>query len=104
MPSSAKSGTTRSSTARASAARLDVLSRLLAAVAGGYLAATAVAMAIAALWPGPRAEGVMAATLLSFALYAGAVMWAFAARRARSAWYGLLAVAAAGALLARFLP
>ncbi|TDN56802.1 hypothetical protein C7389_101181 [Azoarcus indigens] len=104
MPSSAKSGTARSSTARASAARLDVLSRLLAAVAGGYLAATAVAMAVAALWPGPRAEGVMAATLLSFALYAGAVMWAFAARRARSAWFGLLAVAAAGALLARLLP
>ncbi|MBY4899215.1 DUF3649 domain-containing protein [Cupriavidus sp. AU9028] len=69
--------------------RLGVASRAVAGIAGGYgLAALATAWLAVAL-PGPRAEAVTAATLLSFAIYAGAVMWVFAARTAWRAWAGL---------------
>jgi uncharacterized membrane protein len=46
-----------------------------------------------------RADAVMTATMLSFAIYACAVIWVFAARDAWRAWIGLglptLALAAA---------
>jgi len=70
--------------------RFAVASRVLAAILGGY-ALTAVAIALLALWlPMARAEAVLTATLLSFALYAGAVIWVFAARSAWRAWLGIL--------------
>ncbi|WP_050463805.1 DUF3649 domain-containing protein [Herbaspirillum autotrophicum] len=70
--------------------RFAVASRALAAILGGY-ALTAVAIALLALWlPMARAEAVLTATLLSFALYAGAVIWVFAARSAWRAWFGIL--------------
>jgi len=40
--------------------------------------------------PLPRADAVLAMTLLSFGLYAAAIIWSFAARSARVAWTGLL--------------
>jgi hypothetical protein len=80
-----------------------VLARLAAALVGGYAAANALALAVSALWPGPRADAVLAALLLCFAFHAAAVMWAFAARSARAAWAGLLLVAALGATLAMLL-
>jgi hypothetical protein len=80
-----------------------VLSRLAAAIVGGYAAANALALAVSALWPGPRADAVLAAILLGFAFHAAAVMWAVAARSARAAWAGLLLVAALGATLAMLL-
>ncbi|KAF1048252.1 DUF3649 domain-containing protein [Xylophilus sp.] len=74
--------------------RLAVASRALAAIAGGY-AIAALATAALALWlPLARAEAVVAATLLSFAVYACAVVWVFAARSAWRAWGGLLAASA----------
>jgi len=70
--------------------RAGVAVRLLAAIVGGY-ALTAIAMSLlAVLLPASRVDAVMTATLLSFPLYAVAIMWAFAARSAWRAWAGLL--------------
>ena len=73
--------------------RLAVLSRAAAAAVGGYAAAAALSILLSRVLPMPRAEAVLTAMLLSFALYAGAVVWAFAARNPRTVWLGLLGVA-----------
>jgi hypothetical protein len=84
-------------------ARRGILSRLVAAIFGGYVAANALALALSALWPGSRADAVLAATLFSFLFHVGAVLWAFAARSARVAWGGLLLLSAFGAALTKLL-
>lgn len=78
--------------------RLSVSSRVAAAIVGGYAVAMLVSIAISRLMPTSRAESVGTGMLLSFAIYASAVVWVFAARTATRAWTGLLiamAVAAA---------
>jgi len=82
--------------------RLAVASRAVAAIAGGYavaaLSAAALALALPA-WTGmARSEAVLTGTLASFAVFAGAVMWVFAARTALRAWAGLALSAAVLAL------
>jgi hypothetical protein len=77
-------------------ARRDLLLRLTAALFAGYAAASGIAIGLAVLLPGGKAEAVLAGTLLSFALYAAAVIWAFAARSAGRAWCGLLLAGAIG--------
>ena len=83
-----------------------MVSRLLAAVFGGYLLASAVAGFIAAALRGARAEAGLAGVQWSFALYALAVVWAFSPVSPGRVWLGLLAPAAAlagaAALLARW--
>lgn len=61
---------------------------------GGYALATALSVALVAIfamgWGGmARSDAVLLAMSLSFVVYVGAVMWAFAARSAWSAWKGL---------------
>ncbi|MWL89398.1 MULTISPECIES: hypothetical protein [unclassified Cupriavidus] len=68
-----------------------VISRLFSAVFGGYLLASSIIVASAALLPGQRASAVMASSLSSYAIYTAAVIWAFAARTTRGAWFGVLA-------------
>ncbi|RZA29132.1 MAG: DUF3649 domain-containing protein [Proteobacteria bacterium] len=69
---------------------LGILSRTIAAIAGGYLLASLSAVGCA-VWMGPpRSEAVLTGMLLSYAVYAGAVIWVFAARSAWSAWTGLI--------------
>ncbi|RZT39344.1 hypothetical protein [Cupriavidus agavae] len=79
---------------------LPVLSRLLAAIFGGYLLASSAIVASAMLAPDHRASAVMASSLLSYAIYTAAVIWTFAARTTRAAWLGLLAPAALLLMLA----
>jgi len=74
----------------ASSPRWAVASRTLAAILGGYALAHAVSILLAALLPLARGEAALLAIQLSFAVYAGAVLWAFAARSAWMAWQGLL--------------
>ena len=85
---------------------LSVLSRLLAAVLGGYLLASALAVFLAAALPGPRADAVLAGMQWSFALHVLAVVWAFSPISPGRAWLGLLlpaaALAGAAALMARW--
>jgi len=71
--------------------RLSILSRVLAAVFGGYLLAALGAVLMARGLPIVQTEATGAATLFSFVSYTGAVMWVFAARTAARAWLGLAA-------------
>ena len=82
--------------------RLAVLSRTLAAVGGGYVLTTLATMVAARFLPMGRADAVMTATMLSFAVFTCAVIWVCAARSAWRAWCGLALPALALALLAWF--
>ncbi|CQR84316.1 Protein of unknown function [Paracoccus aminovorans] len=77
---------------RAVLARGPLASRIVAALFGGYALAALVSVAALAL-PMPGPDAVFTGMLLSFLIYAGAVVWVFAVRSARRAWAGL-AVAA----------
>ena len=83
--------------------RLRAASRACAAIAGGYAFAAAASALLAMLLPLPRADAVVTATLLSFAVYAAAALRAFAAPSAWRAWAELMLPAAVMALAARGL-
>ncbi|WP_052367658.1 DUF3649 domain-containing protein [Algiphilus aromaticivorans] len=70
--------------------RLAVASRSLAAGIGGYGCAAAFAAALAVALPLARSEAVLWGTMLSFAVWSLAAIWAFAARSAGQAWLGIL--------------
>ncbi|MDB5877023.1 MAG: hypothetical protein JWQ41_437 [Variovorax sp.] len=69
-----------------------LLSRIVAAIFGGYALAALSSVAALAL-PVDRTQAVIGGVLLSFAVYTGAVIWVFAVRSARRAWVGLLLAA-----------
>lgn len=71
---------------------LPLLSRIVAAIAGGYALAALTSAAAVAL-PLPPAEAITTGMLLSFAVHATVVIGVFAARSARRAWAGLLLAA-----------
>ncbi|RJF74301.1 DUF3649 domain-containing protein [Rhodopseudomonas palustris] len=71
-----------------------LISRIVAALLGGYGIAALFSLAVLAL-PISKPQAVLTGQLASFAIYAGAVIWVFAVRRALTAWIGLLIVAAA---------
>ncbi|MBS7779972.1 iron transporter [Acidovorax sp. CCYZU-2555] len=74
------------------AARWTLASRCLAAALGGYALASSLPVAIVALVASDtlaRADAALVALQLSFAVYTGAVVWAFAARSAALAWAAL---------------
>ncbi len=71
-----------------------LISRIVAALLGGYGIAALFSLAVLAL-PISKPQAVLTGQLASFAIYAGAVIWVFAVRRALAAWIGLLIVAAA---------
>lgn len=75
-----------------------LVSRIIAAIFGGYALAALSSVAAVAL-PMDAAQAVLAGMLASFAVYAGAVIWVFAVRSAWRSWTGLL-VAALPLLLA----
>jgi len=70
--------------------RAGVLSRTVAAIAGGYGLSALVAAALALTLPTTRAEAAMTGTLTAFVVYPVAVMWVFACASALRAWTGLL--------------
>jgi hypothetical protein len=69
-----------------------LVSRIVAAVLGGYAIAALASLAVLAM-PVDRSQAVLAGQTASFALYAGAVIWVFAVRSALRAWAGLLVAA-----------
>jgi len=73
---------------------MRILSRVAAAILGGFIFASAVVAALPLLLPGSRVEWVLWSTLLGFALWTAAVVWVFAARSATRAWAGLAAATA----------
>lgn len=81
-----------------------VASRAIAGALGGYALASLVtavlSLALPLLTGTSRASALLTATMLSFAVYALAVVWVFSARSALRAWAGLaIASAVFGAAL-----
>ncbi|RZN29547.1 DUF3649 domain-containing protein [Bradyrhizobium sp. Leo121] len=69
-----------------------LISRIVAALFGGYALAALNSVAVLAL-PMSKPQAVLTGMLASFAIYAGAVIWVFAVRSALKAWAGLIVVA-----------
>ena len=86
-----KPGAVRAALAKAWATG-PLISRIIAAVLGGYALAALASVAALAL-PMRVTEAVFTGLLASFAVYAGAVVWVFAVRSATRAWVGLILVA-----------
>lgn len=63
-----------------------VASRVFIAAIGGYALTSAATIFLALVWPLPKAQAVMAATLLSFTLYAVVVIWAFSVASVKRVW------------------
>jgi hypothetical protein len=76
-----------------------LISRIAAALFGGYAVAALASVAVLAL-PISRPQAVLTGMLASFAIYAGAVIWVFAVRSAWKAWAGLVIAATPLALAA----
>ncbi|SDG22450.1 MULTISPECIES: hypothetical protein [Rhodanobacteraceae] len=70
---------------------LEITSRTVAAVFGGYAMAALVASAFARWLPVARVEAVITGMLSSFAVYATVVILAFAMRSATRVWLWLAA-------------
>jgi hypothetical protein len=87
----------------ASSERLSIASRIAAAAFGGYAIATLLSILVSRVLPMARAPSVATAVMLSFAFYAVAVLWVFAARTATRAWLGLLVPATVSAALCLFV-
>lgn len=71
-----------------------LISRIVAALFGGYALAALSSVAVLAL-PLSKPQAVLTGMLASFAIYTGAVIWVFAVRSALKAWAGLTIVAVA---------
>ena len=71
-----------------------LISRIVAALFGGYALAALSSVAVLAL-PLSKPQAVLTGMLASFAIYTGAVIWVFAVRSALRAWAGLVIVAVA---------
>ncbi|SPB13745.1 PepSY-associated TM helix protein [Caballeronia novacaledonica] len=69
-----------------------LVSRIVAAIAGGYALAALASVAALAL-PVSQPQAVLTGMLASFVVYTCAVIWVFAVRSARRAWTGLVIVA-----------
>ena len=67
--------------------------RALAAIGGGFALAALAALALTTTLPLDRADAVLTGMMASFAVYAAAVVWVFAAPSAARAWCGIAAVA-----------
>lgn len=78
----------------------NVSSRIVAAALGGYGLSYAFTACLTLLLPFSKSEAALTATMVSFILYTGAILWAFAASTPRRAWIGLVVPAAICAAIA----
>lgn len=80
--------------------RWSVASRVFAAILGGYALTSAATVLLALIWPLPKAQALLSATMLSFTIYTVIVIWVFTTRTATRAWVGLVVATAATSGLA----
>ena len=73
-------------------------SLVAAALVGGYALAMAAGIFLGGLLTLPRGEAPLIGNMVSFAVYAAAVVWVFTVRRPLRAWLVLLVPSAALAL------
>lgn len=71
-------------------AKMILLSRVLAAIFGGYALTSGVAVLLSSILPLPRGEAVQTAVLSSFITYTCAVIWVFSVQDVRRAWLGVM--------------
>jgi hypothetical protein len=83
--------------------RWSIAARVLAALVGGYALAYGCTAFLSVYLPLARPDRVTFASLLSFAIWTAAVIYVFAARRARHAWLWLVGLTLL-LCLAAFLP
>lgn len=69
--------------------RLDVASRSIAAIIGGYALAASAAAWLAVALPIARGQAVLAGMMTGILIAAGAALWAFSARSGLRAWLGI---------------
>lgn len=74
------------------------MNRIAAAILGGYLFASTAAALLSAI-NGPGSDAMLGGALLGLALYAPAIIWAFATSTTRRAWAGLLGASLAMVVL-----
>ncbi|MGK0474691.1 MAG: hypothetical protein ACJAYV_000336 [Oleispira sp.] len=79
-------------------AALPVLSRSLAAIIGGYMLSSLLAILISYLLPMPTSDSVLLSLQLSFLFYSIAIIWVFSVKTAGKAWLGLLMACAISAV------
>lgn len=101
MPAPARPSLALSDRARP---RLDVASRSLAAVPGGYLLANLFVPAFARIVPMAPRDAEQLALMLSFVVFALAAILAFATKTAARAWAWVLGLSALCALILCFVP
>ncbi|SSW67614.1 hypothetical protein AVE30378_02651 [Achromobacter veterisilvae] len=83
--------------------RLQVASRVVAAAVGGYGLTSATIVLVALLLPLPRAQAVLASSMLGFVWYTLAVIAVFSVRTAVRAWLAIAPPTAAIALACAWL-
>ncbi|WP_338880755.1 iron transporter [Achromobacter veterisilvae] len=83
--------------------RLQVASRVVAAAVGGYALTSATIVLVALLLPLPRAQAVLASSMLGFVWYTLAVIAVFSVRTAVRAWLAIALPTAAIALVCAWL-
>lgn len=71
-----------------------LISRVLAAIIGGYLVAASACGFIAVILPLPTVDATLIATMLSFAAYASSAIRTFSIKSTLRAWQEVLAVSA----------
>ncbi len=80
----------RADPSRTAAAHVaGLVSRISAAGFGGYALASAFAATLPYILPLELADAVLAASLASFAVFAGTVIWVFSVRAIWLAWVGV---------------
>lgn len=78
---------------------LHIVSRVIAAIVGGYVAANLLSVCVSYLLPTSQASGVMTGMLLSFVIYTAVVIWVFAVKTTCQVWIGLLSLCVASTAL-----
>lgn len=73
--------------------RWSVLSRCVAAAAGGYAIVTLLHLAMTVVLPWDVHKSMLFISQTGYLYYTGIIIWCFAARTARRAWLGLVLVA-----------
>lgn len=71
--------------------RLLVLSRIIAAVVGGYTFSTVMILVLTYLLPLPQKDALMLSTMLSYIIYLLTIIWVFSVKTVRTAWIGMIA-------------
>ncbi len=79
--------------------RWGVLSRFVAAAAGGYAVVALAQLALMVVLPVADYKALLFSMQTGFLYYTGVITWCFAARTARRAWLGLAVVALPLALI-----